>query len=109
LFGKYLAYRAEQGRALQATQLPLARRYVELEILARDLYALLMSTRPGSGTLSRYISVVRAQTLLGNQLGESVGRTKGGKLEALQNSPLWQIAEASRQQRRLEASNGADH
>ncbi|HEV2029558.1 MAG TPA: hypothetical protein VGS16_13685 [Candidatus Dormibacteraeota bacterium] len=104
LLGKYLAYRAEQSRPLTATQLPLARRYVEAECMARDLYALLMSTRPGSGTLSRYISVVRVQGMLAGLLGEGVSKAKYGKVDSLQNSALWQIAEASRQRRQLEAS-----
>ena len=109
LFGRYLAYRAEQGRPLQATQLPLGRRYVELEILARDLYALLMSDKPGNATLGRYLSVVRAQGLIAVQLAESVSRHKGGKVDDLRNSALWRIAEESRRERALlEAANGDD-
>jgi hypothetical protein len=58
-----------------------------------------MSGKPDNGTLGRYISVVRAQGLLAVQLGENVNRAKGGKVETLQNSAIWQTAEASRRER----------
>ena len=74
LLRRYLQTRADLGRPIGPTQVPLARRYVELECLARDFYALLTSDKPEIGTLSRYISITRAQSLLASQLGESVSR-----------------------------------
>jgi len=72
LFGEYLAIRAEQGRPLGPTQLPLGRRYVELEVMARDLFAAWQRS-PSNGKLqAQYISATRAQALLASQLGESV-------------------------------------
>lgn len=90
LLRRYLQTRADQGRPIGPTQLPLARRYVELECLGRDYYALLTG-KPDKSALTRYISVTRAQSLIAAQLGESVSRQPASD-ESL--SALRQIAEA---------------
>jgi hypothetical protein len=72
LFGQYLRLRADDGRPLGPTQLPIARRFCELEIMARDLYAA-WTQKPNNGKLhQQYISTIRAQALISSQLGESV-------------------------------------
>ncbi len=107
LLRDYLNYRADTGRPISPTALPLARRFVECEVLARDLFAAHQAKPDNSRYHQQYISTTRAQALLAVQLGENVSRPKGGKVEALMNSPLYQIAEASRQKRLIEAqANG---
>lgn len=71
LLGKYLNYRAAAGREVTATQVPLARRYVELTIMAQDLYAAWSRSPTNTKLHERYISTTRALALLAGQLGES--------------------------------------
>lgn len=75
LLGKYLALRADLGRPIGPTVLPLARRYVELEILARDHYAAVTARPFSPGHLQDYLSITRAQSLIAAQLGESLAST----------------------------------
>ena len=105
LLRDYLNYRADTGRPISPTALPLARRFVECEVLARDLFAAHQAQPTNTRYHQQWISTTRAQGMLARLLGESVSRVKGGKVESLQNSALWQIAEASRQ-KRLEARHG---
>lgn len=71
LLGKYLAFRADSGRPVGATQLPLARRYVELEVRCRDLFAALQDDPFNQHLHEMHVSATRAQTALAVQLGES--------------------------------------
>jgi hypothetical protein len=66
-----LRYRAEQGRAVLATQLPIARRYCELEVLSTDRYALLAANPNSPRALNDYLACVRALVTVGQALGES--------------------------------------
>jgi hypothetical protein len=72
LLSKYLEYRADQGRPLGPTQLPLARRFIELEVMATDTYAAWRQKPTNTKLHAMYISTTRALALLGSQLGESV-------------------------------------
>lgn len=107
LLRHYLELRAAQGRPISATALPLAYRYIEGELRATDLFSALEADPLNAKLAEMYTSAVRSQALIANQLGESVSRPKGGKVDDLRTSALWQIAEASRA-KRLEARNG-DH
>jgi hypothetical protein len=104
LLRDYLNYRADTGRPISPTALPLARRFVECEVLARDFFAAHQAQPNNTKYHQQWVSTTRTQALLAVQLGESVSRAKGGKAESLHNSALWQIAEASRQRRQLEAA-----
>jgi hypothetical protein len=99
----YLNFRADTGRPISPTALPLARRYVECEVLARDFYAAHQAQPNNTRYHQQWVSTTRAQALLAVQLGENANRPRGGPVESLQNSAIWQIAEASRERRRLEA------
>lgn len=72
LFGKYLRLRADEGRPISGTALPLARRYCETEILCRDTYAALVQHPNNAKLHAMYISSARLQALLAAQLGESL-------------------------------------
>jgi hypothetical protein len=104
LLRDYLNFRADIGRPISPTALPLARRYVECEVLARDFYAAHQAQPNNTKYHQQWVSTTRAQALLAVQLGESVSRANGGQVDSLQNSALWRIAEASRARRQLEAA-----
>jgi hypothetical protein len=108
LLRDYLNYRADSGRPISPTALPLARRYVECEVLARDFFAAHQAQPNNTRYHQQWVSTTRAQALLAVQLGESVSRSTGGRVESLQNSAIWQIAEASRA-KRLEARTNGDN
>lgn len=66
----YVKLRAEDGRPLRSTQLPIARRYAELSVLADDWYAKVTAEPDEASHLERYLSVVRALVVVGDKLGE---------------------------------------
>lgn len=103
LLRTFLEMRADQGRPVSPTQLPLAYRYIELELIATDCYGALEADPRNAKLFEMYASAVRAQALISTQLGENTPRPKGGKVEAIRDSALWQIAETRRQRERLEA------
>lgn len=109
LLRQYLEFRADSGRELAPTQLPLARRYCELETLANDLYALVRTDQSNGRALEQYLAVTRTMSVVAHQIGETVVRDKGGKVD-LRSTALFRIAEQSRAEERrlfLEASNDA--
>ncbi len=71
LLAKYLGYRADEGRAQSPTQLPLAKRFCELEHMAADLFSAWLLQPANDRFHQKYISTVRAQSLLASQLGET--------------------------------------
>jgi len=72
LLKAFLSYRADEGRPLGPTQLILARRYAETEVMARDLFAAWLLRPSDAGYHQRFISTTRAQVLLASALGETV-------------------------------------
>jgi hypothetical protein len=108
LLRSFLEMRADQGRPVSPTQTPLAYRYIELELLATDCYGALEADPRNSKLAEMYFSAVRGQALIATQLGENTPRPKGGKVDSLHNSAIWQIAEARRQRERLEAHDDGE-
>jgi hypothetical protein len=104
-----LEHRVDTQRAIEVSQLPLARRYCELEVLVTDLYAALAKDPMNSKLHDMYTSGARTQAAIADKLGETVKQPKGGRadyMRELLSSPLYQIAEARRQRERLEAHRG---
>lgn len=103
LFGEYLRLRADERRPLGPTQLPLARRYCELEVMARDLFAAWMMSPLNIKLHQQYISTTRAQALLASQLGESAA----SKLvkRNLEDLPIYRIAAEAAQARLAERND----
>jgi hypothetical protein len=86
LLAYYQDLRAGEGRSLRPSQLPLARRFCEAEVLATDRYAL-VSQSPGNGrALDEFLAIVRVQVSLARELGETataiteLGRVLNGGL-----------------------------
>lgn len=104
--GKYLAMRADLGRPIGPTQVPLARRYCELELRARDLYAALHDDPLNGRIHEMHISATRAQSALAAQLGESI--TTMRHLFEKPRSVLAEIAEAAARERQALLEAPAD-
>jgi hypothetical protein len=104
LFGEYIRYRADESRALGPTQLPLARRYCELEVMARDLFAAWLVSPLNARLHQQYISTTRAQALLGAQLGESAA-SKLSLKRNLEDLPIYRIAAEAAQARLAERND----
>jgi len=70
LLARYLRWRADEGRALTPTQLPIGRRYCELEHLVTDRYRVLLA-EPTEKAHDIYLAIVRVQVLVARELGET--------------------------------------
>lgn len=104
LFGEYLRLRADERRPIGPTQLPLARRYCELEVMAKDLFAAWLGSPLNARLHQQYISTTRAQALLGSQLGESAA-SKLSLKRNLEDLPIYRIAAESAQARLAERND----
>lgn len=85
----YLRLRADQGRPIAATQLPLAKRFVELDLLANDWFATVTNDRENTKALEQYLAISNRLLAFGDKLGESVATVLA--FEARQR-PDWQAA-----------------
>ena len=105
LLRKYQTLRADEQRPLSPAQLPLARRFVELETLATDLHALARKDPSNHRALESYFAATRALALIAGTLGETATALK--QLETLREpqDPVSQLVRLKRQMA-LEAANG---
>ena len=88
----YLNLRADQGRPIAPTQLALARRYCELDILATDKYALVVQDPTNEKALDQYLAVANRLLSYGDKLGESTATVDAHEAR---RAPDWQVALAS--------------
>jgi hypothetical protein len=108
LLGRYQVLRADEGRPIGATMLPLARAYCEAEIRRRDLWAALQADPQNTRLHEMWISTVRAQGGLAAALGETMSAKARFLALAEPDDPVSQLVRY-RQQRALEAArNGAE-
>ena len=86
----YLQARALDGRPIASTSTPLARRFVELEALARDQYTAATNNPANLKLADSYRSTVRAQAVVATALGEGAPRSK--------ETTRWEQAQRERQE-----------
>jgi hypothetical protein len=71
LLTRYLRWRADEGRELTPTQVPIGRRYCELERLVTDRYRVLIAEPANEKAHDLYLATVRVQVLVARELGET--------------------------------------